>query len=131
MNFDPEALDASFDRWLRLTGDYDRSDLALGESRARIVALERESGSLRADIVSFLAAHGEAPWSGVLEAGAEPGPEAAAAGSPAAGASITESTGIEATAGETPGAAPSDTEATPGGGAPASPGTACRPDPGA
>ena len=116
VNFDPEALDASFDRWLRLTGDYDRSDLALSESRARLATLERESGSLRAAIVSFLAAHGEAPGSGVPEAGA-PGPDAAtaaaAAGPPAADPSITESTGIEAAAGETPGAAPPDIEAPP------------------
>ena len=112
VNFDPEALDASFDRWLRLTGDYDRSDLALGESRARLATLERESGSLRADIVSFLAAHGEAPGSGVPEAGA-PGPEAAASGPPAADASLTESTGIEATGGETSGAVPPDIEAPP------------------
>ena len=112
VNFDPEALDASFDRWLRLTGDYDRADLALAESRARLVTLERESGSLRADIVSFLAAHGEAPGSGVPEAGA-PGPGAAAAGPPAADPSLTESNGIEATAGETPGAAPPDVEAPP------------------
>lgn len=110
VNFDPEALDASFDRWLRLTGDYDRSDVALGESRIRLATLERESRSLRADIVSLLAAHGEAPGSGVSEAGAS-GPEAAAAGTPAADASITESTGIEATVGETPGAAPPDVEA--------------------
>ena len=61
VNFDPEALDASFDRWLRLTGDYDRADIALRESRARLATLERETGALRADIVSFLAAHGEDP----------------------------------------------------------------------
>ena len=110
VNFDPEALDASFDRWLRLTGDYDRSDLALSESRARLATRERESGALRADIVSFLAAHGEARGSGVPKAGS-PGPEAVTAGSPAANPSVTESTGIEAAAGETPGAAPSDVEA--------------------
>ena len=108
VNFDPEALDASFDRWLRLTGDYDRSDLALSESRARLATLERESGTLRADIVSFLAAHGEAPGSGVPEAGA-PGPDAAAAGPPAADPSVTESTGIEATVGETSGRGPRPT----------------------
>ena len=107
VNFDPEALDASFDRWLRLTADYDRADLALGESRARLATLERESGSLRADIASFLAAHGEAPGSGVPEAGA-PGPDAAADGPPAADPSITETT-----AGKTPDAAPPDLEAPP------------------
>ena len=112
VNFDPEALDASFDRWLRLTGDYDRSDLALGESWARLATLERESGSLRADIVSFLAAHGEAPGSGVPEAGA-PGPDAAAAGPPAVDPSITEAIGIGATAGKTPGAAPPDIKTPP------------------
>ena len=112
VNFDPEALDASFDRWLRLTGDYDRSDLALSESRARLATLERESGSLRTDIVSFLAAHGEAPGSGVPEPGA-PGPEAAAAGPPAADPSITESTGNEATVGKAPGTAPPGIEAPP------------------
>ena len=74
MNFDPEALDASFDRWLRLTGDYDRSDLALGESRARLATLDRESGLLRADIVSFLAAHGEAPGSETRRPGRHPPP---------------------------------------------------------
>ena len=74
--------------------------------------LERESGSLRAEIVSFLAAHGEAPGSGVPEAGA-PGPEVAAAGPPAADVSITESTGVEATAGKALGAAPPDLEAPP------------------
>ena len=87
VNFYPEALDASFDRWLRLTGDYDRSDRALSESRARLAILERESGSLRAEIFAFLAAHGEAPGSGVPEAGA-PGPEAAATGPPAVDASM-------------------------------------------
>ena len=118
VNFDPEALDASFDRWLRLTGDYDRADLALGESRARRAALEREAGSLRADIVSFLADHGEAPGSGVPEAEAEadagaPGPEADAAGPPAANGSITESTATGATMAETPGAARPAIEAPP------------------
>ena len=99
VNFDPEALDASFDRWLRLTGDYDRADLALSESRARLATLERESGSLRADIVSFLAAHGEDPRAGVPDAGI-PGPEVAAPESAAADASDTESTGVEATPAE-------------------------------
>ena len=111
MNFDPEALDASFDRWLRLTGDYDRSDLALGASRARLATLEREAGSLRADIVSFLVAHGEAPGSGAPEAGAASGSAAAvAAGPPAADSSTTESAGIEAVEGKAPGAAPPDVE---------------------
>ena len=105
VNFDPEALDASFDRWLRLTGDYDRSDLALRESRARLATLERESGALRAGTVSFLAAHGEDPRAGVPEA-ETPGPEVAAPESLAADASVTESTGIEAPAGEAPGTAP-------------------------
>ena len=112
VNFDPEALDASFERWLRLTRDYDRSDRALSESRARLATLERESGSLRAAIVAFLAAHGEVPGSGVPEAEA-PGSEVTAAGPPAADASITESTGIEATAGKALGAAPPDLEAPP------------------
>ena len=59
VNFDPEALDASFDRWLRLTADYDRADESLAESRARRATLELEANELRADIVSFLAEHGE------------------------------------------------------------------------
>ena len=112
VNFDPEALDASFDRWLRLTGEYDRADLALGESRARLAALERESGALRIKVVSFLDAYGEAPEAGVPEA-EPPGPEVAAAGPPAAGSPAAESTGIESTAGKAPGAAPPDIEKPP------------------
>ena len=105
VNFDPEALDASFDRWLRLTGDYDRADTALCEGRARVTALESEAAALRAGIASFLAAHGEDPWAG--------GPETVASGAeppgtdpPAAGASRMEATGAEASAGETPGEPP-------------------------
>ena len=105
VNFDPEALDASFDRWLRLTGDYDRADTALCEGRARVAALESESAALRAGIASFLATHGEGPWAG--------GPETAASGAeppgtdpPAAGASRMEAAGAEASAGETPGETP-------------------------
>ena len=62
VNFDPEAaLDASFDRWLRLTHDYDRADTALSEGRARLAALEGDSRALRDEVASFLAAHGEEP----------------------------------------------------------------------
>ena len=100
VNFDPQALDASFDRWLRLTGDYDRADVALGESRARLATLERDSDALRAGIISFLAAHGEDPRAGVPEVGI-PGAEVASAESPAA-----EATAAEATMGEAPGATP-------------------------
>ena len=100
VNFDPQALDASFDRWLRLTGDYDRADVALRESRARLATLERDSGALRAGIISFLAAHGEDPRAGVPEVGI-PGPEVAGADSPA-----DEATGNEATMVETLGAMP-------------------------
>ena len=100
VNFDPEALDASFDRWLRLTGDYDRADTALCEGRARVAALESEAAGLRAGIASFLAAHGEDSWAGV--------PEEAPTGakSPAPGAPRENAPGNEASVGETPGAAP-------------------------
>ena len=100
VNFDPQALDASFDRWLRLTGDYDRADVALRESWDRLATLERDSGALRAGIISFLAAHGEDPRAGVPEVGI-PGAEVASAESPAA-----EATAADATMGETPGATP-------------------------
>ena len=61
VNFDPGTLDASFDRWLRLTEQYDRADAALCESQARRASVEREADILRAGIASFLAEHGEAP----------------------------------------------------------------------
>ena len=114
VNFDPEGLDASFDRWLRLTGDYDRADRTLGESRARLANLEHESGSLRTSVISFLEAHGEAPGAGVPEAGPL-GPEATAAttGPLAADASVTEPTDPEVATGGAPDAAPPATQAPP------------------
>ena len=115
VNFDPESLDASFDRWLRLTGDYDRADLAVRESRARLATLERESGALRAEILSFLAAHGEDPRAGAPE-GDTLDPEAAGAESSAADASVAdpprvEAPGADPPAGEVPLGAPSGVEA--------------------
>ena len=105
VNFDPQALDASFDRWLRLTADYDRADIALRESRNRLARLEDEAGALRDSVVSFLAAHGEDPGTEAPEADF---PAAGAAGvdSPATQASRKESNGIAASVAETPGAAP-------------------------
>ena len=47
VNFDPEVLDAPFQRWLRLTEQYDRACNALEESRARLGALEREARGVR------------------------------------------------------------------------------------
>ena len=64
VNFDPEMLDGSFERWLRLTEQYDRADAALHESRARLCAVEREAGGARTRIASFLMEHGRAPGSG-------------------------------------------------------------------
>ena len=93
VNFDPDALDASFDRWLRLTGDYDRADLALCESRARRATRERDADAERAGIVSFLSEHGEDTGAGVpgvdapgseTPAADVPGPVPAGLGSPAA-----------------------------------------------
>ena len=88
VNFDPVTLDASFDRWLRLSGDYDRADVALAGHRARTATLEREADGLRGGIVSFLAAHGERPCDGVSGSGAPggvpPSGDAAGAGSAAA-----------------------------------------------
>ncbi len=100
VNFDPEALDASFDRWLRLTGDYDRADVAVRKGRARLAALEDGSGAERAGITSFLAAHGEDPRAGVPEV-ETPGAEPSAAEAPRE-----ETAGIEASAAETPHPAP-------------------------
>ena len=105
VNFDPEAaLDASFDRWLRLTHDYDRADTALSEGRARLAALEGDSRALRDEVASFLAAHGEEPRVGVPELdppGAGPFAAEAARGATAApGGSVGE------TMEESPAAAP-------------------------
>ena len=100
VNFDPEKLDASFDRWLRLTGDYDRADVAVRKGRARLAALEDGSGAERAGITSFLAAHGEDPRAGVPEV-ETPGAEPSAAETPRE-----ETAGIEASAAETPRPAP-------------------------
>ena len=100
VNFDPEKLDASFDRWLRLTGDYDRADVAVRKGRARLAALEDDSGAERAGITSFLAEHGEDPRAGVPEV-ETPGAEPSAAEAPRE-----EATGIEASAAETPRPAP-------------------------
>ena len=61
VNFDPERLDASFDRWLRLTERYDRAHAALIESRARLDTLARDAHSIRTAIVTFLTEHDEAP----------------------------------------------------------------------
>jgi len=105
VNFDPQALDASFDRWLRLTGDYDRADIALRESRNRFARLEDEAGALRCSVASFLAAHGEAPGTGVPEADSSAA-GGAGADSPDTRASRKQTNGIAAPVGETPGAAP-------------------------
>ena len=102
VNFDPGMLDGSFDRWLRLVEQYERADLALCESRARLAALEREASALRARSCSFLSGYGEAPVAGVsaVEPGGE-GSRVAAGG----GASA-----VETLAGETPGAVRSGEE---------------------
>ena len=100
LNFDPEKLDASFDRWLRLTGDYDRADVAVRKGRARLATLEDGSGAERAGITSFLAAHGEDPRAGVPEV-ETPGAEPSAAEAPRE-----ETAGVEAPAAETPRPAP-------------------------
>ena len=72
VNFDPERLDGSFDRWLRLSDQYERADITRHESRARLAALEREASIVRSRLVSFLMACGEAPDAGGH--GPEPGP---------------------------------------------------------
>ncbi len=109
VNFDPEALDASFDRWLRLTGDYDRSDIELRESRASLATLERDAGALRASIVAFLAAHGEEPRAGGPETEAT-GADVVGAESSAAEASPTEASGNGESGGAALGAAPPEIE---------------------
>ena len=72
-NFDPEALDGSFDRWLRLTDQYDRADVALRESEARLAALEREADAVRTAVAVFLTEHGEPPGGPGTEAKADGG----------------------------------------------------------
>ena len=104
VNFDPEAaLDASFDRWLRLTHDYDRADTALSEGRARLAALEGDSRALRDEVASFLAAHGEErqePRVGVPESDPPDAGPLAAEAAPGA----TTAAGAGGSAGETMGA---------------------------
>ena len=73
VNFDPVTLDASFDRWLRLSGDYERADVALAGHLARIETLEREADGLRDRIVSFLGQHGERPYDWVFGSDASAG----------------------------------------------------------
>ena len=84
-NFDPETLDGSFDRWLRLTDQYDRADAALRESEVRLAALEREADAVRAGVAAFLAEHGEPPGSdtaGDVEGARTPGHQASGAAAP-------------------------------------------------
>lgn len=105
VNFDPEAaLDASFDRWLRLTHDYDRADTALSEGRARLAALEGDSRALRDEVASFLAAHGEAPRIGVPEL--DPPGAGTLAAEAARGATAAPEGSVGETMGEPPAAAP-------------------------
>ena len=113
VNFDPETLDASFDRWLRLTNDYDRSDISLRESRARLARLEHDADELRAGIVSFLTEHGEGPRAEVPEAEA-PGAERTGAESPDRQATGIGSAGNDTSAGAAPDAvSPHGIEALP------------------
>ena len=101
VNFDPEAaLDASFDRWLRLTHDYDRADTALSEGRARLAALEGDSRALRDEVASFLAAHGEEPREPRVGV-PEPGPPGARPLAAEAAPGATAAAGAGGSAGET------------------------------
>lgn len=102
VNFDPEALDGSFERWLRLTEQYDLADTALHESDARLAALAQEADAARTRIASFLAEHGEAPGAPTSE------PEVANGG-PTASETVGDATfvpgrnGAETQGSETPG----------------------------
>ena len=130
VNFDPEALDASFDRWLRLTGDYDRSDLALGESRARLATLERESGlpAGRHRLVPGRPRGG----SRVRSRGGRGARPRSGRGRPACRRTVHHRIDrYRSDRGRDTGCGHVRHRGTPGGGAPSSPGTAGRPDPGA
>ena len=61
VQFDPETLDVPFHRWLLLTDQYDRADIACHESNARLSERERESIAARTGIATFLLEHGETP----------------------------------------------------------------------
>lgn len=61
VGFDPTALDAGLERWLRLVDAFDAADTALRELDARLDALRERAGTMRAAVVAFLTAHGEAP----------------------------------------------------------------------
>ena len=114
-NFDPGALDVSFDRWLRLTDQYDRADVALRASESRLAALEREAEAVRARLAAFLSEPGETP--GGAAAGANPAdggtPEEPppGAGTPGEEAPGGRGAGSEAAVAAFPGAAPLGAEA--------------------
>ena len=102
VNFDPETLDGSFERWLRLTEQYDLADSALHESEARLAALGREADAARTRIASFLAEHGEAPGAPAPEPEAGNG-EPPASGTVGGAAFVLGRNGAETQGSETPG----------------------------
>ncbi|HEX7005247.1 MAG TPA: AAA family ATPase [Trueperaceae bacterium] len=68
VGFDPERLDSSFDRWLRLTLLVDTSRNRLNAATAEIEMLRGEIAPTRELITVFLARHGEAPGQEALDA---------------------------------------------------------------
>lgn len=61
VGFDPRTLDAAFDRWLRLTNEYDRARTDTERARQALAARLEEAQQVRGDLLAFLAAYDEAP----------------------------------------------------------------------
>jgi DNA repair protein SbcC/Rad50 len=61
VGFDPQSLDASFERWIRLVARYDHTRVAVATGRAELQRIEGEMEALRNPLLIFLTEHGEAP----------------------------------------------------------------------
>lgn len=61
VGFDPERLDTSFDRWLRLSQAYDQAYQELAEIREQLAASSEQANNLRVSLLQFLDSFGEAP----------------------------------------------------------------------
>lgn len=58
---DPDALDKSLERWIRLTGDWDQARATAAAVRAEHQHLQAQADRLRAELLALLGAYGEAP----------------------------------------------------------------------
>ena len=76
VGFDPTALDASLERWIRLTMAHDQARQTLTTAQADQERLEAQMEAIRAPLITFLAEHGATPSdpvpaAAVLEQGIE------------------------------------------------------------